>query len=101
VSQLTPFVYDEQRSSPAEAATADRREFFVERIMGHTGSPKKKLDMQFHVRWVGYEPEADTWEPYKNVRTTSALHQYLIDNRLDKLIKPRFRLQHQPPAESK
>jgi hypothetical protein len=101
VSQLTPFVYDEQRSSPAEAATADRREFFVERIIGHKGSPKKKLDMHFHVRWVGYGPEADAWEPYKNVRTTAALHQYLRDNKLEKLIAPRFRLQLQPPAVDK
>jgi len=50
VSQLTPFVYDELRSSPAEAAIADRRECFVEHTMGHKGSPKKKLDMHFHVR---------------------------------------------------
>jgi len=40
-------------------------------------------------------------EPYKNVRTTAALHKYLRDNKLEKLIEPRFRLQLQSPAVDK
>ena len=42
-------------------------EFIVESILGHTGDFKKKNSFIFHVRWLGYTPKVDTWEPWKNV----------------------------------
>ena len=38
---------------------------------------KKGPALLFKVRWEGYGPEDDTWEPYVNVSRTGELDDYL------------------------
>ena len=40
---------------PTDVALKDNGEFRVESIMKHTGDPKRKKDMDFLFRWMGYD----------------------------------------------
>lgn len=56
---------------------SDKEEFYVDSIVDHEGDPNKKKSLKFRVRWLGYSPEEDTWEPYKSIRNCKALDEYL------------------------
>jgi len=63
-----------------EIAAADHDEFVVDSIVEHRGNPKKKAKMEFRVRWAGYDPEEDTWEPYREVKNLEAFDVYLVQH---------------------
>jgi hypothetical protein len=58
-------------------ASADVDEYIVKEILEHKyeGS-KKKSNLWFLVSWEGYEPEYNSWEPYKNLKDVEALDTY-------------------------
>mmetsp|Transcript_22086 Transcript_22086/g.57630 ORF Transcript_22086/g.57630 Transcript_22086/m.57630 type:complete len:324 (-) Transcript_22086:593-1564(-) len=60
----------------ATVATLDDQLFLVESISAHRGSPRSKSAMTFKVRWQGFSPEDDTWEPYAFVKSTEAFQAY-------------------------
>jgi hypothetical protein len=49
----------------------------VERIVKHKGDTSALRSMSFNVKWVGYGPKENTWEPYKNLKNNSVLNAYL------------------------
>ena len=54
--------------------------FYVDKLLavrGSTGSPKR----EFLVRWEGYGPEDDTWEPRQNV-SPKTIKEFLLSNGL-------------------
>jgi hypothetical protein len=55
-------------------AAADKDEFVVDSIISHTGTSKRNF--KFQVRWLGYEPDEDTWLPYSEVKDLAALDIY-------------------------
>ena len=57
-------------------ASADSDEFIVEEILDHRGNIQKKASIEFLVRWAGYGPEDNSWEPFANVRDCKALDVY-------------------------
>ena len=81
VSLLKLYVEDPNHNPPPPPVIVDGEErYFVERILRHRekrcgrGKPKT----EYLVRWQGYGPEHDTWEPYCNVTTASdPLNDYL------------------------
>jgi hypothetical protein len=96
VTLLKKFEYDARFTDPVEVARHDTSEFLVERILSHEGDFKDKSTLKFRVRWAGYGPEDDTIEPWKHVRDTAQLHEYLRLNKLARYI-PR---EHKPPRVS-
>ena len=40
-------------------ATTDLDDFYVEKIIGHSGSGKNPKKWKLRVHWLGYEPEDD------------------------------------------
>ena len=43
--------------------------------------------MDFLVRWLGYDENEDLWLPRSALRNNVALHTYLRDNEMEKLIR--------------
>jgi transposase InsO family protein len=99
--RLHPFFYDKARMDPKEAACRDREEYEVEKILGHSGDPRKKSEMKFFVKWKGYDdPKENTWEPWKTLRLVDKLHEYLLENNMSNLI-PRDCRGEQSPEPSR
>ena len=95
--RLHPFLYDKARMDPKEAACRDREEYEVERILGHSGDPRKKSEMKFFVKWKGYDdPKENTWEPWKTLRLVDKLHDYLEQNNMKNLIPKDCRREQSP-----
>ena len=91
VTRLREFRYDDRFVDPRDVALRDVEEYYVERILAHTGNPTKLKTLQFHVKWRGFDESYNTWEPWKNLRETERLHLYLISKGLQKLIPAKFR----------
>ena len=91
VQLLKPYNYDPTRQQPIDAAIHDRNEFYVESIRSHKGAFNKKKGLEFLVKWKGYDPTYDSWEPYAELRDNEHLHTYLVVQGLAKLIPAKFR----------
>ena len=91
VSRLRAFVHDPNRTDPLTIAARDNDEDEVESIISHSGDPKRKSDMDFLVRWLGYDDTEDSWLPWSEVRNILALHTYLRTHNLAKLIPKEHR----------
>ena len=51
--------------------------FLIDRIMNHKDTGKQRL---YQVRWLGYGPEDDTWEPVENFIDRSVVQEYELRN---------------------
>ena len=93
VTDLRPFQYDPDTTNPFEVANSDSQLHIIERIVSHTGDKRQKSKMTFKVKWLGYDghPDEYTDEPWANVRTTIALHEYLRTHNMESLIPTQFR----------
>jgi hypothetical protein len=55
-----------------------------------TGNNKTATTLQFHIKQVGYDDAHNSYEPWKNLRDLSILHENLRTNNLTRLksLKP-------------
>ncbi len=60
-------------------------------IVDHTGNVRHRSDMTLRVRWKGYTPNDDTWQPIKTVRETQAFVDYCREKKLSSLVSNRFK----------
>ena len=91
IANLSPFNFDPHRTDPTDVAMHDKEEFEIDSIIAHRGDKTRRKTLQFLVRWRGYAPENDSWEPYSELRDTDQLHIYLIANKLRSLIPKKFK----------
>lgn len=96
VSRLAAYRYDPTLTSPLDAARRDLDEFVVHEVCDHRYTAagderKEKGRMEFKVKWLGYGPEEDSWEPWKDMREVKAVHRYLHRAGLDSEIPRQFR----------
>jgi hypothetical protein len=91
VTDLKQFYFDPLKTDPVDVARRDYLEFFVEEILEHKGNLRKLKSLSFLVRWRGFSPEFDKWEPWDGLRDTEQLHHYLINANLARLIPKQFR----------
>jgi hypothetical protein len=89
ISQLKAF--DASRCSPVSVALRNSKDYLVERIISHTGTPSKRAQMRFRVRWLGYGPKDDTQEPWKGVKNNWVFHNYCREQGFDSLIPDAFK----------
>jgi hypothetical protein len=95
LTQLRPFLYDPERVDLRDVASRDRKEFVIDRVVSHTGDFKRKKSLQFLVKWLGYDESENTYESFRELRTTEQLHAYLIRCGLQKEIPAEFRQNYQ------
>lgn len=91
VTRLRPFHYDASRTDPHDVAMHDQEEFLIEAILDHRGDRTRRQTMEFKVRWAGYDASHDSWEPYKNLRDTEQLLDYLRAKKMHSLINKKHK----------
>lgn len=78
-SLLKPYRQDGRRQPPPPPIQLDGEdEYEVDRILDHRYVGKRKR-LQFLVRWTGYGPEHDTWEPDGNLENSPDVVQAYWD----------------------
>ena len=63
VSDMKPFVFDSAVVDPIDIARREHMEYFIDKILDRRGNIKKRSTLEFHVSWLGYTQESNTWEP--------------------------------------
>jgi hypothetical protein len=90
ITDLRPYFFDPDVIDPVIIAQYDRQEFVVERVLDHRGDKRKRSNLEFLIKWKGYDDEnQNSWEPWSGVRNTEKLHEYLKNNRMKSLINQR------------
>jgi transposase InsO family protein len=90
ITDMKPFRYDALKTDPLDIARKDYLEFFIEKILEMEGDKKKVSTFSFLVKWLGYDETYNSWEPWKNVRDTDKVHDYLRANNMGKFIPKKF-----------
>ena len=92
LARLNPYYFDPQHTTPRDAAMLDVLTLFeVEEVLDHSGDRNLRSEMDFLVKFQGYDEEYNLWLPYHELRDNRQLHEYLIRKRMRSLIPPRFR----------
>ena len=78
ISNLKQFVFNPKHTDPADVARRDYMEFFIDSILQHQGNSRRK--------WTDFDDSHNTWESWKNLRLTDALHTYLRLHGMSKII---------------
>ena len=92
VSKIHPYHFDPTHTSPRDAALRDVLTLFdVEEVLDHRGDKKKRKELEFHVKFLGWGAEHNLWLPYSELRDNRALHTYLLNNRMRSLVPNKFR----------
>jgi hypothetical protein len=82
------FNFDPLKVQPLDVARHYYDEFFVEKVLRHEGDFRKVSTLTLEVRWLNYSSEYNSWEPWKNLRHSVKLHEYLRLIGKPKLIPP-------------
>jgi len=96
ITDLKVFYHDRELTglTLSDIALRDHiHEFPVERCLSHRfkrmedGSVgNKHSDLEFHIHWKGFSSRWDSWEPFKNVRLSSIVIDYMRENKLKRFI---------------
>jgi transposase InsO family protein len=91
VSDIRPFIFDPLLTDPTDVARKDYLEFFIEAILKHSGSKtSKKSNLRFYIKWLGYDDDRNSWEPFSNIRDMTVCHEYLRSHGMANHIPKKF-----------
>jgi hypothetical protein len=91
VTDIKPFVFNPLLVDPTYVARKDYLEFFIETVLKHSGNRNsKKTNLRFYVKWLGYDNDKNSWEPYSNIRDMTICHEYLRTHGMTNHIPKKF-----------
>ena len=91
IKRLKEYLLDEDIDPQQVANQATQRDI-VERIVSHKGNANYRKKMEFEVKWLGYGPEENTFEPWTSeLWNLEVMHEYLRANKLKQLIPAKFK----------
>ena len=90
ITDMKPFIFNPLTIDPVDIARKDYLEFFIEKILDVRGDRKKVSTLSFMVKWLGYDDTYNSWEPWKNVKDTDKVHEYLRANNMASYIPKKF-----------
>jgi transposase InsO family protein len=91
ISDIKPFYFDPLNTNPVDVARKDYLEFFIEAIVKHSGTKQsKKGQLKFYIKWLGYDDDQNTWEPFSNIRDMTICHDYLRSHGMANHIPSKF-----------
>ena len=96
VKDMKAFKFDSLHTDPLEVAARDKQEYLIDKVLAHIGDVKRVSTLEFKILWLGYPMSEASWVPWANVRETEALHAYLREKRLGRLIPEKFRRANAP-----
>jgi hypothetical protein len=78
VKQLKQYIVREGINL-VDVASRDKDEYLVEEVLEMRGEadPKRLRQIEFLVKWMGYDQSFNTWEPYTGLRNNVKLHEFL------------------------
>jgi hypothetical protein len=89
VFHLRPYHFDPTRTNPQDMAMKDHQgEFYVERIVGHTGKFTKPSGLRFSVKWLLY-PEIEHGQLWKDLKNVDKMAEYLTEIGKEQYIPPK------------
>ena len=91
VSDMKPLIFYTDLVDPVDVARRDYMEFFIENVISYRGNSKRKTELKFQVKWLGYDETHNSWEPYANLSDSDQLHVSLRQNNLLRLISKKIR----------
>jgi hypothetical protein len=91
ITNLRPFLFDDNEVDPREIANQVLGLVDVEEIIKHKGNKHRRRQMTFLVRWKGFHAKHDQWLPWKDVKDLEVLHEYLRTKKLKVLIPTKYR----------
>ena len=72
VLDMKPFIFNADLVDPVDVARRDYMEFFIENIISYRGNLKRRNELEFQVKWLGYDETHNLWEPYANLRDSTS-----------------------------
>ena len=91
LKNLRPFFHDPANSSPADIARKVLDYVEIDHIVSHKGSFKMRSKMLFLIRFKGFDASHDSYQTWRELSRTEALHKYLIAHQAQKHVPKPFR----------
>jgi len=91
LKNLKPFLHDPANSNPVEIARKLLDYVEIDHIVSHRGSFKKRSGMLFLIRFKGFDASHDSYQRWRDLSRSEALHFYLISIGMQKEIAAPFR----------
>ncbi len=91
ITDMKPYQFDPLQTDPIDIARRDYLEFFMEKVLEIKGDKKRVSTLSFLVKWLGYDETYNSWEPWKDVRETDKVHDYLRANNMANFIPKKCR----------
>jgi hypothetical protein len=91
IKRIKPFYYDPRCTDPVDIARRDYQSTVVEKILDHAGDINKVSQLDFLVKWQDVPDSGNLWLPWSELRNNPALHSYLREKNLIKLIPKEHR----------
>ena len=87
VTKLKEFRYDPEITDPSLVANRDVQAWEIDKIITHNGDIHgSRKDLDFLVKWKGYDDIYNRWLPWEEVRQTQQLRNYLRENNFRHLL---------------